>query len=225
MQKAHPVLVFLVAFSLMVIGAGMAWNDFNVDHPFNVGFAFGAFLIVIGIALVLPQRRQPKAAMGIDLARDAKSAKRLLLFQSIFLIFMGALSLWIGIWFKGGLLNVNTILGTFFTVGSLFYLWLYQRASKKGIDPVPEANVYLAYGNDVRAEELLKAALLTHPERVAIHRKLAEIYAKRRDAGALQAIAAQARKVTRGEGPDWLAIAALGGKLDPANPLYQHSST
>jgi hypothetical protein len=223
MQKAHPALVFLVAFSFMGIGAGMAWNAFDVHHPFNVGFAFGAFLIVLGIAiLLLPQQRQPKAAKGIDLVRDAKNAKRLLLFQSIFCIFMGALSLLRGIWFNSDPLSANTIIGTIYIAGGLLFLWRYQCVSKQGIDPVAEASVYLAYGNDIQAEELSKAAMLTQPERIAIHRKLAEIYAKRRDTSAFQTIATQAREVTRGEGADWLAIVALGSKLDSANPLYQH---
>ncbi|MDO4970301.1 MAG: FimV/HubP family polar landmark protein, partial [Comamonadaceae bacterium] len=47
------------------------------------------------------------------------------------------------------------------------------------VDPVAEADVYLAYGRDVQAEEILKEALRTQPERTAIYVKLAEIYAKR----------------------------------------------
>jgi len=89
------------------------------------------------------------------------------------------------------------------------------------VDPVAEADVYLAYGRDMQAEEILKEALHTHPGRIAIHRKLAEIYAKRRDARALEAIAADAYDVTHGEGPDWLAITALGSELDPDNQLYK----
>ena len=89
------------------------------------------------------------------------------------------------------------------------------------VDPVAEADVYLAYGRDMQAEEILKEALRNHPGRISIHRKLAEIFAKRRDARALEAIAVEGYEVTRGEGPDWLAITALGGELDPDNPLYK----
>jgi len=88
------------------------------------------------------------------------------------------------------------------------------------VDPVAEADVYLAYGRDQQAEEILREALRTHQGRVAIHRKLAEIYAKRRDARALQAIATEARGLTHGSGPDWQAIAALGMELEPGNALY-----
>ena len=41
------------------------------------------------------------------------------------------------------------------------------------VDPVAEADVYLAYGRDMQAEEILKEALLMYPTRVSVHRKLA----------------------------------------------------
>ena len=34
------------------------------------------------------------------------------------------------------------------------------------VDPVAEADVYIAYGRDAQAEEILKEALRTHPERI-----------------------------------------------------------
>ncbi|RRD57357.1 hypothetical protein EII20_07135 [Comamonadaceae bacterium OH2545_COT-014] len=89
------------------------------------------------------------------------------------------------------------------------------------VDPVAEADVYLAYGRDMQAEEILKEALRTHPTRVSVHRKLAEIYAKRRDAKALEAIATEAYPLTNGQGADWDAICVLGGELDPDNGLYK----
>ncbi|MDR2992061.1 MAG: fimbrial protein FimV [Burkholderiaceae bacterium] len=88
------------------------------------------------------------------------------------------------------------------------------------IDPVSEADVYLAYGRDAQAEEILKEALRTYPGRASIYAKLAEIYAKQRDTHQLEAIATEARRVTHGEGSDWQAIVSLGKDLDPANPLY-----
>ncbi len=93
------------------------------------------------------------------------------------------------------------------------------------VDPVAEADVYLAYGRDMQAEEILREALRTQPGRATIHRKLAEIYAKRRDARALEAIAVEAYHVTKGSGTDWLMIASLGSELEPTNPLYQPGGT
>ncbi len=89
------------------------------------------------------------------------------------------------------------------------------------VDPVAEADVYLAYGRDLQAEEILKEALRTNPTRVSIHSKLMEIYAKRRDAKAFEVVAMEAFNLTRGEGPEWAYMGEMGRELDPSNPMYQ----
>ena len=88
------------------------------------------------------------------------------------------------------------------------------------VDPVSEADVYLAYGRDAQAEEILHEALRTYPGRSSLYVKLAEIYAKQHDARQLAAIAAEARRVTHGEGHDWQTIVNLGRELDSSNSLY-----
>ena len=89
------------------------------------------------------------------------------------------------------------------------------------VDPVAEADVYLAYGRDLQAEEILKEAMRTNPQRVAIHSKLLEIYSKRRDAKAFELVATEAYSLTHGEGPEWEHICELGQELDAGNPLYR----
>ncbi|TNF58537.1 MAG: fimbrial protein FimV, partial [Burkholderiales bacterium] len=89
------------------------------------------------------------------------------------------------------------------------------------VDPVAEADVYLAYGRDLQAEEILKEAMRSSPTRVAIHNKLLEIYAKRRDAKAFEVVAIEAFSLTQGQGPEWEHACSLGRDLDPENPLYQ----
>ena len=89
------------------------------------------------------------------------------------------------------------------------------------VDPVAEADVYLAYGRDLQAEEILKEAIRHNPARVSVHVKLAEIYAKRQDRNALEAVAGDVFKLTQGEGPDWTRVTELGRDLAPENPLYQ----
>ena len=88
------------------------------------------------------------------------------------------------------------------------------------VDPVAEADVYLAYGRDVQAEEILKEALRTQPERTAIYVKLAEIYAKREDAKALEDIARSLQPHTETGSSEWQRVTALGRQLAPQNPLY-----
>jgi pilus assembly protein FimV len=89
------------------------------------------------------------------------------------------------------------------------------------VDPVAEADVYLAYGRDLQAEEILKEAMRTSPMRVAIHAKLMEIYAKRRDSKAFETVAIEAFNLTHGNGPEWAYITEMGRELDPSNPMYQ----
>ena len=89
------------------------------------------------------------------------------------------------------------------------------------VDPVAEADVYLAYGRDLQAEEILKEALRSNPGRAAIHFKLLQIYAKRRDVKAYAVTAADAYKLTSGLGGDWAQACETGRELDPTNPLYQ----
>ena len=89
------------------------------------------------------------------------------------------------------------------------------------VDPVAEADVYLAYGRDLQAEEILREAARHHPQRISIPVKLCEIYAKRLDSKALEAAARDVRKLTQGQGAEWAHVLELGLQLDPDNALYQ----
>jgi pilus assembly protein FimV len=89
------------------------------------------------------------------------------------------------------------------------------------VDPVAEADVYLAYGRDLQAEEILKEAMRSSPERLAIRTKLLEVYAKRRDTKGFEALATQLFGVTHGDGDDWLKAQELGLQIDPEHPMYQ----
>ena len=87
-------------------------------------------------------------------------------------------------------------------------------------DPVAEADVYIAYGRDGQAEDILKEALRIHPERHAARLKLLEIYSARSDVRAFEDQASELYSLTRGQGEEWPQAAALGLALDPTNPLY-----
>ncbi|WP_197386520.1 FimV/HubP family polar landmark-like protein TapV [Ralstonia pseudosolanacearum] len=88
------------------------------------------------------------------------------------------------------------------------------------VDPIAEADVYIAYGRDVQAEEILREALEQHPERQAIRLKLMEIYANRQDAHGFQTIAEEMLAQVGAASAEWAEAAAMGRKFDPANPLY-----
>ncbi|MBA3596238.1 MAG: hypothetical protein H0W40_02530 [Methylibium sp.] len=89
------------------------------------------------------------------------------------------------------------------------------------VDPVAEADVYLAYGRDLQAEEILKEAMRSNPERMAIRLKLLEVYAKRRDTKGFEQLATQLYAMTGGEGEDWARAQEIGQGIDSENPIYQ----
>lgn len=89
------------------------------------------------------------------------------------------------------------------------------------VDPIAEAEVYIAYGRDVQAEEILKDALLKDPSRQEVRQKLLELYAARPDVGNFEKLAREFHASTDGQGQAWARIAAMGMGIDPTNPLYQ----
>ena len=88
------------------------------------------------------------------------------------------------------------------------------------VDPVAEADVYLAYGRDVQAEEILKEALRTQPERLSIHVKLAEISVKRHDITALEAVARGMQEFSQPQDPEWQRVVEMGRNMDPNHPFF-----
>lgn len=105
-------------------------------------------------------------------------------------------------------------------VSSMSYS-LSQLDAHGDVDPVAEADVYLAYGRDLQAEEILKEALRSQPERTAIRLKLLEVYAKRRDVRGYEQLALQLYAESKGQGDDWLKAQEMGLGIDAENPLYQ----
>jgi pilus assembly protein FimV len=88
------------------------------------------------------------------------------------------------------------------------------------VDPVAEADVYMAYGRDAQAEEILKEALQKDPSRQAVRVKLLEIYAARKDLKSFETTAGEIYAATGGQGSDWEKAAVLGQQVDPGNALY-----
>ena len=152
------------------------------------------------------------AALGIGRARKAKKASAI----------AGSSIL------PTSTLKTNTLFGTaggqsVDTSNSVFNSNFSPSASQldtNEVDPVAEADVYIAYGRDAQAEEILKEALRTQPDRTAVRGKLLEIYSARKDLRAFETTATELFSLTKGEGEEWAQAATLGRTLDPANPLY-----
>ena len=88
------------------------------------------------------------------------------------------------------------------------------------VDPVAEADVYMAYGRDAQAEEILKEALQKDPARHAVRVKLMEIYSQRSDTASFESNARELHAATGGQGEHWTRAAELGRALSPGNALY-----
>ena len=88
------------------------------------------------------------------------------------------------------------------------------------VDPVAEADVYIAYGREEQAEDILKEALRMQPDRHAVRVKLLEIYSRRGDKAAFMTLADDLRERTGGAGEDWEKAMRLGHAVDPNNPLF-----
>ncbi|HTR56904.1 MAG TPA: FimV/HubP family polar landmark protein [Casimicrobiaceae bacterium] len=88
------------------------------------------------------------------------------------------------------------------------------------VDPIAEAEVYLAYGRDAQAEEILKEALKKDPQRQEIYLKLLEIHAQHNKPSAFETVASELYSVSGGQGEVWQKAMALGRQLDPNNPMF-----
>ena len=132
----------------------------------------------------------------------------------------------------GGDLKANTVLGS--TGGGVISTQSTENSfltdfSRQGlgtidtdeVDPIAEAEVYMAYGRDAQAEEILKDALQKDPSRHEIRMKLLDIYAARKDKVSFEEHASALFAITGGKGIHWENAAENGRAIDPENPLYQ----
>jgi pilus assembly protein FimV len=94
-------------------------------------------------------------------------------------------------------------------------------AAGDDVDPLAEADLYLNFGRDAQAEEVLKEALQKNPRNEDAQLKLLQIYAGRKDKASFENIAKTLHAQTDGTGTTWLKAAAMGYALDSANSLYE----
>ncbi len=93
------------------------------------------------------------------------------------------------------------------------------------VDPIAEAEVYMAYGRDAQAEEILKDAITKEPKRYELHLKLLEMYAGRKETSAFETIAGELYTTLGADDPTWAKVAELGATIEPENPLYDTSKS
>ena len=92
------------------------------------------------------------------------------------------------------------------------------------VDPVAEADVYIAYGREEQAEDILKESLRVQPDRHPARVKLMEVLARRGDKAGFARHAADLMARTGGTGEDWERAAAIGRSIDPTNSMFSGSA-
>lgn len=90
------------------------------------------------------------------------------------------------------------------------------------IDPIVEADVYLAYRRYQQAEALIQTALAKQPQRLDLKVKLLEIYYAARDAESFRLLAESLHDELRRNPDDglWQRVAAMGAELLPDHALF-----
>lgn len=86
------------------------------------------------------------------------------------------------------------------------------------VDPIGEADLFLTFGRDAQAEEVLKEALGKNPNNIPVKLKLLSIYSSRKDTNAFYTYAREIKE--SGDASAWEQTAKMGRELEPSNPFY-----
>jgi len=197
-----------------------------------------------------PEAKQPSFfASLLDTILDKFNS----LNKTILLAIVGVLALLIAIWLfirnkrskqlqdfeqgimTSGSLKASTVFGDSASVavatGDTSFLTDFSHSTSNAlidtndVDPIAEAEVYMAYGRDAQAEEILKDAISKEPQRYELHLKLLEMYVSNKNTAAFEAVAGEMFSVLGADNPTWIKVAEIGAKLEPNNPLYQLEET
>jgi pilus assembly protein FimV len=105
-----------------------------------------------------------------------------------------------------------------FTVAAITTAQVGEAPQSEVVDPISEADLFLNFGRDVQAEEILKEALQSSPNKSQILLKLLGIYANRKDKNSFSKYARQLQDC--GDDAAWQQAVPMGRKLEPDNPMY-----
>lgn len=165
--------------------------DVLLEDPVLLGGGASAVLLLLGGGLWLSRRRtvRPAKSMAIDGSDTGRIAEPVISSPE-----------------TGDFTQTDAAVGA------------AEKPASDEVDPLAEADLFLSFGRDTQAEEVLKDALSSRPGDLPILLKLLSIYASRKDANAFLAYARQVKD--SGDEPAWDQASAMGRELDPNNPLY-----
>ncbi|MBI2312554.1 MAG: hypothetical protein HYU77_08635 [Betaproteobacteria bacterium] len=161
-----------------------------LDNPIYIGVIVVALLILVGVGFLALRREKKVSAPAVEAAEEMKT-----------------------------MIVPAAAAGIAAAPGPAAEAEARAAPPSEEVDPIAEAEVYLTYGRDTQAEEILKDALAKDASRAEVQVKLLEIYANRKDKAACEA-AAKRFQAAGGAGPVWERVINMGIVLDPANPLY-----
>jgi pilus assembly protein FimV len=99
--------------------------------------------------------------------------------------------------------------------------WNIDIEEQSEIDPISEADVYLAYARYQQAEELMRDAIKEHPNRDECKLKLLEIFYASENKEAFEQYASELAQVGKKSDPDfWEKVMEMGGEICPESTLF-----
>lgn len=96
-------------------------------------------------------------------------------------------------------------------------------ADDSEVDPLTEADVFMAYGRYEAAEERLNEAVQNEPDRMELRAKLLELYHATKNKAAFESSAEDFYASLGGaeaENPLWAKVVDMGAEIAPENPLF-----
>jgi len=101
-----------------------------------------------------------------------------------------------------------------------------ERVTNGKIDPVAEAEVYVAYGREHEAEQVLRDALTENPDQPDVQLKLLEVYRRSHNTAAFTAMATELKGKWADSKPElWEQVVTQGQDLLPGNALFESSDS
>ena len=93
------------------------------------------------------------------------------------------------------------------------------------VDPLAEADVYIAYGRNEQAEEVLLDGIASSPDRIDIKQKLLSLYHKSKNQAGFERIAEELYGQREAiSDRDWGNVIAMGQEISPENPLFDNAT-
>ncbi|TDJ67823.1 MAG: hypothetical protein E2O38_17105 [Proteobacteria bacterium] len=97
-------------------------------------------------------------------------------------------------------------------------------SSTDEVDPLVEADTYLAHGHDEDAEHILKNAIANDPTRHELTIKLLDLYRQHRDQVAFYVLAEELYTALGGRGGElWNRVEGMGRRLNADKPMFEIS--